>query len=38
MLANDVRAEKIYPEVVRVVLGETKMPWAWEYEWLGAAR
>lgn len=37
MLANDVRAEKIYPEVVRVVLGETKMPWRWEYEWLELA-
>lgn len=31
LLANDVRAERIYPEVVRQVLGETKMPWRWEY-------
>ena len=31
LLANDVRAEKIYPELVRAILGETKMPWYWEY-------
>lgn len=31
LLANDVRAEKIYPEMVRAVLGETAMPWRWEY-------
>ncbi len=35
LLANDVRAERIYPEVARLVLGETRMPWRWEYEWLG---
>ena len=34
MLANDVRAERIYPEVARMVLGKTRMPWNWEYEWL----
>ena len=34
MLANDVRAECIYPELARFVLGETRMPWHWEYEWL----
>ena len=34
MLANDVRAERIYPDVARLVLGKTRMPWAWEYEWL----
>ncbi len=33
MLANDVRAERIYPEIVRMILGETKMPWRWEYDW-----
>ena len=37
LLANDVRAERIYPELVRTILGETKMPWTWEYEWLEAA-
>jgi len=31
MLSNDVRAERIYPEVVRLILGNTKMPWTWEY-------
>lgn len=31
MLANSVRAEKIYPEVAAFILGETAMPWWWEY-------
>ena len=31
MLANDVRAERIYPELARVILGDTRMPWTWEY-------
>ncbi|SHH00083.1 serine hydrolase [Massilia sp. CF038] len=31
MLANDVRAERIYPALARLVLGETDMPWGWEY-------
>jgi CubicO group peptidase (beta-lactamase class C family) len=34
LLSNDVRAERIYPEVARLVLGDTKMPWSWEYDWL----
>jgi CubicO group peptidase (beta-lactamase class C family) len=34
MLANDVRAERIYPALVRVILGDTRMPWTWEYDWL----
>lgn len=33
MLANDVRAERIYPELLRSLLGETRMPWRWEYGW-----
>jgi CubicO group peptidase (beta-lactamase class C family) len=33
MLANDVRAERIYPELARMVLGDTKMPWTWEYNY-----
>ena len=37
MLANDVRAERIYPELARAVLGETAMPWRWEYDWLATA-
>jgi len=36
MLANDVRAERIYPEIARLVLGETRMPWNWEYDWYEA--
>ncbi|MFC5549352.1 serine hydrolase domain-containing protein [Massilia aerilata] len=32
MLSNDVRAERIYPELARRVLGENDMPWAWEYK------
>ncbi|MEQ8935414.1 MAG: serine hydrolase domain-containing protein [Amphiplicatus sp.] len=31
MLANSVRAELIYPALAEFVLGETKMPWWWEY-------
>lgn len=31
LLANEVRAELIYPEVVALILGETTMPWRWEY-------
>lgn len=38
MLANDVRAERIYPEIARLVLGETRMPWNWEYDWYEAPR
>ena len=38
MLANDVRAERIYPEITRFVFGHTSMPWAWEYDWLDSAR
>lgn len=31
ILANDVRAEALFPGIVRIVLGETGMPWSWEY-------
>jgi hypothetical protein len=31
LLANSVRAELIHPDLVRFVLGETAMPWWWEY-------
>ncbi len=34
MLSNDVRAERIYPALAKVVLGETAMPWWWEYDWV----
>lgn len=30
-MSNSVRAEKIYPQLVRFVLGPTNMPWWWEY-------
>lgn len=33
LLANDVRAERIYPELTRAILGDTRMPWRWEYGW-----
>ncbi len=31
LLANDVRAEAAFPDLVRAALGETGMPWKWEY-------
>jgi CubicO group peptidase (beta-lactamase class C family) len=31
ILANDVRAEPAFPFLVRSILGETGLPWAWEY-------
>jgi len=31
LLANSVRAELIYPAMVGFILGETAMPWSWEY-------
>lgn len=31
LLANDVRAEPLFPGIVNMVLGDTGMPWAWEY-------
>jgi CubicO group peptidase (beta-lactamase class C family) len=37
MLANDVRAERIYREMAHFILGDTKMPWSWEYEWLNSS-
>ena len=30
-LANSVRAELIYPDFARFILGDTAMPWWWEY-------
>jgi len=30
LLANDVRAELIYPEIATLVLGSTRMPWRWD--------
>lgn len=31
MMANDVRAEAFFQEIATLVLGETGLPWAWEY-------
>jgi len=31
LLSNSVRAERIYQRVVAAVIGETAMPWWWEY-------
>ncbi len=31
ILSNDVRAEPMFPAITKLVLGETGMPWAWEY-------
>ena len=38
LLSNDVRAERIYPRLAEFLLGPTKMPWYWEYEWLKEKR
>ena len=37
MLSNDVRAERIYPDIARLALGENDMPWRWEYGWYAGA-
>lgn len=31
LLSNDVRAEALFPGIVNLILGETGMPWSWEY-------
>ena len=31
LLANCARAELVYPELVRFILGDTAVPWWWEY-------
>ena len=31
ILGNDVRDERLFPELVRAALGETGAPWRWEY-------
>jgi len=32
ILANDVRAEPAFPALVATVLGDSGVPWAWEYD------
>lgn len=34
LLANDVRAEAAFPRLVETILGDTGLPWRWEYGWL----
>jgi CubicO group peptidase (beta-lactamase class C family) len=34
LLANDVRAEAAFPGLVELILGDTGLPWRWEYGWL----
>jgi CubicO group peptidase (beta-lactamase class C family) len=34
LLANDVRAEAAFPTLVESILGDTGLPWRWEYSWL----
>ena len=31
ILSNDVRAEAAFPAITRAILGETGIPWRWEY-------
>jgi len=31
ILSNDVRAEAMFPELVKAALGEAGVPWGWEY-------
>lgn len=31
ILSNDVRAEAAFPRIIRETLGETGLPWEWEY-------
>jgi hypothetical protein len=31
LMANDVRAEALFPSLVAFILGETGAPWDWEY-------
>ncbi|WP_223276761.1 serine hydrolase domain-containing protein [Sphingomonas daechungensis] len=31
LLGNDVRAERAFPAIVKAVLGDTGVPWQWEY-------
>lgn len=38
ILSNDVRAEAAFPELVRAAIGETGVPWHWEYPKLFARR
>ena len=34
MLSNDVRADRLFPELGRQALGPDDMPWSWQFGWL----
>jgi hypothetical protein len=34
MLSNDVRADRVFPELGRQALGPDDMPWSWQFAWL----
>jgi CubicO group peptidase (beta-lactamase class C family) len=34
LMSNDVRAERLFPELAPLALNGTEMPWAWEYRWV----
>lgn len=34
LLSNSVRAERIYPAVVELLLGDVRVPWWWEYSFV----
>jgi len=38
ILSNDVRAEAAFPAIIKLVLGETGLPWTWEYGNAAAAK
>jgi len=38
LLANDVRAEIIFPDIVALILGETRLPWRWDNDTVPARR
>jgi len=38
ILANDVRAERAFARLVEFILGETGVPWRWEYGEMGFVR
>jgi hypothetical protein len=33
VMSNDVRAERLVPEIVGLMLNGTDMPWEWVYRW-----
>jgi hypothetical protein len=33
LMSNDVRAERLFPELAQLALNGTDMPWSWVYRW-----